>query len=243
MTNPGLRRSVAKEICNLASEGHDPVVVHGGGPFIGAALKDAGIKTEFVRGLRVTTAESLPVIESVLTRLSKILAQDIGQAIGLSGRDSNLLMASVLNADLGFVGSIKQVNTALIENLLGIGLTPVIACLAENRARDDVLNVNADSVAGAVAGALTAPVILLTDVPGVLDDPSKPESLISELSAKDIKARIAAGRIVGGMIPKVESALEALSQGASFAVITDGRLAENIPLALMGKTGTRIYHD
>lgn len=244
-----LRRRLAQQIASLARTDRNPVVVHGGGPYIREALEQAGIVSSFVRGLRVTTAESLPVVEQCLTMLNKRLSQEIGQAVGLTGRDSSLLIARPLT-ELGMVGEMHSVNTAVISRLLRLQLTPVIACLAENLDSphgehpdypDSLLNVNADSVAGAVAGALESPVVFLSDVPGVLEDPSNPESLISELDEAEIREKIASGVIAGGMIPKVEAALSALKAGASFAVIADGRKPEELPLAMNGHSGSRVY--
>lgn len=239
MVSEDVRRAVAAQIRWLAQQGHEPVVVHGGGPFIEAELQRAGIVSSFVRGLRVTSADSLPIIEQALSRLSKVLAQEIGPALGLSGRDARLLVAEPL-PELGLVGMVRQVNVELIHTLLTARLTPVIACIASNAAGDGVLNVNADSVAGAVAGALGGPVVFLTDVAGVLDDPVRPDSLLSVLSEGDIRTRIADGRITGGMIPKVEAAIAALAQGASFAVIADGRHPELLARAISGSAGTRV---
>ncbi len=239
MTNSVLRFKVAQSIAKFAKEGKAPIVIHGGGPFIRDSLEDKGILSEFVEGLRKTTSESLPIIEQVLTQLSKILSQEIGKAIGLTGRDNNLLIAKQ-KPELGFVGDVTEVNSTFIKDLLKLELTPVIACLAAPQDDKGVLNVNADSVAGAVAGALATPVIFLSDVAGVLDDPKNSASLISELSAKEIKTRIQQGLIIGGMIPKVEAALNALEKGASFAVIADGRKPENLALALEKKSGTRV---
>lgn len=238
MTDPALRRAVAREIAGLRQR--RPVVVHGGGPFIGEALARAGLKSRFVCGLRVTTPESLVVVEATLTRLAKVLAQEIGEAVGLTGRDAHLLVAEVVRPELGRVGEITRVNTVLLESLLTAGLTPVVACIAETETGDEALNVNADSVAGAVAGALGAPVVFLSDVPGVLDDPADTSSLLPRLGASEIAARITDGRIAGGMIPKVEAALAALRRGAAFAVIADGRDPAALAAAARGERGTRV---
>lgn len=242
MISDSVRREVAAQIRLLAQQGQEPVVVHGGGPLIEAELKRAGVASSFVRGLRVTSADSLPIIEQVLSRLSKVLAQEIGPALGLSGRDARLLVAEPM-PELGLVGTVRQVNTELIHTLLAARLTPVIACIAGNAAGDDALNVNADNVAGAVAGALAAPVVFLTDVSGVLDDPALPESLLAVLTESDARTRIADGRIKGGMVPKVEAAMAALAQGASFAVIADGRYPELLAQAVTGSAGTRMVRS
>ncbi len=241
MTDVVLRKEVAREISKLRSEGSSPIIVHGGGPFIKAALAAANIESEFIRGLRVTDEQSLPIVEQALTYLNKQLSQEIGNAIGLSGRDAGVVVAKqAQNGELGFVGEVTQVNKALLDSLLQQALIPVIACIAATEAGDGVYNVNADSVAGAVAGALQSPVIFLSDIPGVLDNPEDKTSLLSELSQKDIEERIADGRIAGGMIPKVEAAVGALEQGAAFAVIADGRKPESIREVLKANAGTRI---
>jgi acetylglutamate kinase len=240
MTDNAIRKEVAKEIHALANEGLQPVVVHGGGPFIKAALDKANLEHQFVRGLRVTTKESLPVIEQVLTMLNKELTQEIGNAVGLTGRDASVVKAKTFDDSLGLVGKIRSVHTVLLCALLEANITPVLACIAENETGDGVLNVNADEVAGAVAGALQIPVVFLTDIPGVLDDPKDKTSLLKELSQKDIETRISDGRISGGMIPKVEAALDALEQGAAYAVIADGRDAATLRQAINGQAGTKI---
>ena len=242
MTDFKARRAVAGEIGALARDGLAPVVVHGGGPFIKTALDAAGLEHRFVRGLRVTSAASLPHVEAALTLLNKQLAQDIGAAVGLTGRDAHVLRAETFDATLGFVGRMTGVNAGLLEALLTAHVTPVLACLAENEAGDNVLNVNADEVAGAVAGALKAGVVFLTDVAGVLDDPGDPNSLLTTLTKSEVEQRIANGRISGGMIPKVEAALGALEQGALYAVIADGRVPEKLRAAVGGETGTRLLH-
>ena len=240
MTSLELRRKVAAEIRALAGEGAAPVVVHGGGPFIKAALDGAGLEHSFIRGLRVTTVESLPVIEQVLTLLNKELAQEIGNAVGLTARDASVVKAECFDETLGFVGRVTGINVHLLNSLLTANLTPVIACLGENETGDGVLNVNADEIAGAAAGALGAPVIFLSNIAGVLDNSEDKTSLLRELSSTEISTRIADRRIAGGMIPKVEAALGALEQGARYAVIADGRVPEQLREAIEGRAGTRI---
>jgi len=243
MTDDATRLAVAAAIRELAAtasaEAPAPVVVHGGGPFIKAALDDAGLEHRFARGLRVTSAEAMVVIEGVLTTLGKRLAAEIGPAAGLSGRDANLLVASAAEPELGRVGHMSSVDTTVIGALRGAGLVPVIACVALD-AFGEALNVNADEVAGAVAAALGEGVVFLTNVPGVLDDPAQPDSLISVLGRSEAAVRIADGRIAGGMIPKVEAALAAVAMGAPYAVIADGRS----PQAVRHRgLGTRIVPD
>ena len=237
MTDDATRAAVAAEIRALLSDGDGPVVVHGGGPFISRALDDAGLEHRFVRGLRVTTPATLEVVERVLTLLGKRLAQDIGPALGLQGRDAELLRAEPMGEELGRVGRMVAVRAEALRALLGAGFVPVLACLALDAA-GELLNVNADDVAGAVAGVLGAGCTFLTNVPGVLDDPDRPDSLLPELDRSEAERRIADGRIAGGMIPKVEAALAALQRGAPYAVIADGRSAQAARRGLRGEGGT-----
>jgi len=239
MTSEPLRRAVAKDISQLALRGFLPVVVHGGGPFIKQALDRAGLEHSFIRGLRVTTAKSLPIVEQSLTILNKKLSQEIGNAVGISGRDNDCLVADTISAELGYVGKIKGVNRTFLNNLLKLKITPVIAPLASDK-NLGILNVNADEVAGAVAAALKSPVIFLSDVAGVLDDYKKPESLLKEITKIEILERIDNGKIAGGMIPKVEAALNALAQGADYAVIADGREADILNKVIAGQAGTKV---
>lgn len=239
MKNLALRRAIALEIAALR-DSHRVVVVHGGGPVIERDLERLGIASSFLRGLRATTPAALEVIEKALTMLSKELSQDIGSAIGLTGRDCALLEAELLGEpELGRVGRVQRVNTTLLETLLNAGLTPVIGCIAVDDAGEP-LNINADWAAGAVAGALGCPVIFLTDVAGVMRDHRDPSSLESHLSAVQVIAWIEEGTISGGMIPKVEAALHALERGASSATIASGMESGVLQAALHGSSGTII---
>ncbi|HEX7002915.1 MAG TPA: acetylglutamate kinase [Trueperaceae bacterium] len=239
MTDDLVRLEVARTISGAARSGREPIVVHGGGPFIDAELQREGIAAEFVRGLRVTSAQAIGPIERALTLLGKRLAQEIGTAISLSGRDAGLLRARTFDPQLGLVGTMTGVNAPLLKGLLGIGVTPVIACLALG-GEGELLNVNADEVAGSVAGSLGVPVVFLTNVPGVLEDPAAPDSRLESLTREQVEERIEDGAISGGMIPKVEAALTALELGATWAVIADGRTPDGLGEALQGKGGTRI---
>lgn len=238
MTDAGTRRATAAALRRATEGGTPPVVVHGGGPQIKAALDAAGIAHHFLRGLRVTSPESMDVIERVLTLLGKQLAQEIGPAVALTGRDAALLKAEPREPELGRVGRMAAVATLPLAALRGAGLVPVIACLALSE-DSGLLNVNADEVAGAVAGALGEGVVFLTDVTGVLADPTDPSSVLRQLSRGEALERIANGSIAGGMIPKVEAALTALELGAPFAVIADGRTPAAAEGALAG-VGTRV---
>ena len=234
-----VRLEVARTLSEAAAAGREPIVVHGGGPFIDAELQREGIVAEFIRGLRVTSSEAIGPVERALTLLGKRLAQEIGNAVSLSGRDARLLVAHRFDPQLGFVGRMDEVNSRLLKGLLSIGVTPLIACLAVDE-KGVALNVNADEVAGSVAGALGVPVVFLTNVPGVLEDPGDPTTLLTALTRDEVENRIADGRISGGMIPKVEAALAALQLGASSAVIADGREPDGLRDALEGRGGTSI---
>lgn len=239
MTDLATRSGMAKAIAKLKDQ--EPIVIHGGGPFIQEALDRAQLAHRFIEGLRVTTAESLVIIERVLTLLGKELAQEIGDAVALTGRDAAVLKARLKDEKLGLVGTVYSVNTHLLRALLKNQITPVLACLAANETATAVLNVNADEAAAAVAAALGLGVVFLTNVLGVLDDPDDPGSLQTELSQADILARIQDGRISGGMIPKVQGALAALKQGAPYAIIADGRYPDRLELSLRGEAGTRVF--
>lgn len=241
MTDDTTRAAVAARIRTLRPGGVPPVVVHGGGPFIQAALDEAALEHRFVRGLRVTSEAGVAVVERVVTLLGKRLAFEIGGAVALTGRDARLLTAEAFDPKLGRVGRMTAVNAAVLHALRVADMVPVVGCIAID---DDggPLNVNADEVAGAVAGALGEGVVFLTNVPGVLDDPSREDSLLPRLTAVEAQERIADGRIAGGMIPKVGSALTALALGAPYAVVADGRDVPGVERALAGG-GTRVVQS
>ena len=239
MTDPHERARVLADVRTLRAADGRPILVHGGGPFIEAALAAAGITSRFVRGLRVTTPDALGPVEQALTLLGKRLACELGDAVGLTGRDAQLLVAERFDPELGEVGRMLRVRREPLEALLSHGLTPVVGCLAVDEAGAP-LNVNADDVAAALAAALAAPIVFLTNVAGVLDDPSDPASRIAQLDVAEARARIADGRIAGGMIPKVEGALAALARGAPAAVIADGRSPGELARVQVGHAGTRL---
>ncbi|MFN3265523.1 MAG: acetylglutamate kinase [Deinococcales bacterium] len=236
-----LRRAVATEIAGLRQT-HNVVVVHGGGPVIERDLARLNIESHFLRGLRVTTPEAMEVIEKALTLLCKELSQDIGKAIGLTGRDSSLLVGEALEPEFGRVGKVVAVNTELVLQLLESGMTPVIGCVATDAAGQP-LNINADWAAGAVAGKLEAQVVFLTDVAGVMKDFHDPQSLHHRLSRTEALEWIQSGIIAGGMIPKVEAALNALDMGAPKATIASGMQAGVLLQALNGMAGTTLSNQ
>jgi acetylglutamate kinase len=226
----------ARDVVLLNQIGVNPIVVHGGGPQINRMLDRLGIKSNFINGLRVTDAETMEVVEMVLvgtinSRLVTLINAEGGRAIGLTGGDGNFLRArkSTRNGDLGFVGEPERVDVGVLDGFRAARMIPVIAPIGSGE-RGESFNINADTVAGAVAAAVKAErFLLLTDVPGVLDADKR---LIPELSAAQARQLIADGTISGGMIPKVETCLEAVDGGAEAAVILDGRVPHAILLEL-----------
>jgi acetylglutamate kinase len=245
-------RDFARDIVLMEQTAINPVVVHGGGPQIGDMLKRLGIKSEFAGGLRITDAATIEIVEMVLAgSINKQIVGFIngagGKAVGLCGKDGNMVLARKVNrtlvdpdsqietiVDLGFVGEPEKVDTTVLTQILGRDLIPVLAPLATS-AEGVTYNVNADHFAGAIAGALKAKrLLLLTDVAGVLD---KSKTLIKELTANDARRLIADGTISGGMIPKVESCLYALEQGVEGVVILDGQVPHAVLLELLTDHG------
>jgi acetylglutamate kinase len=232
----------AQDIVLMKQTGIDPVVVHGGGPQIGAMLKKLAIPSNFINGLRVTDEAAMEVVEMVLSgTINKQIVSGInaagGRAIGVSGKDDSLIVAKKLvkdGVDLGFVGEPETVNPQVLKTVMGSEIVPVIAPIGVG-AGGETYNINADTVAGAVAGAMKAErLILLTDVEGVLDREKK---LIQKLSVKEARALIADGTIAGGMIPKIETAIDAVEAGVSAAVILDGRIPHVLLLELFTEHG------
>lgn len=238
MKSVELRRAVAAEIAALRSE-VPVVVVHGGGPVIERELAARGVTSEFLGGLRVTTPQAMDIVEMALCQLNKQLSQDVGHAVGLMGRDSALLQAEILDPALGRVGRVTGVNADLLRTLLGAGITPVLGCIAVGPDKD-ALNVNADTAAGAVAGALREGIVFLTDVDGVYRAYPDPQSRAATLTRAEVQQGIDDGWIAGGMIPKVRAALDALERGAPFATVASGMTAGVLAAAARGEAGTRI---
>jgi acetylglutamate kinase len=246
-------RSFARDIVLLEQTAVNPVVVHGGGPQIGEMLKRLGIKSEFAAGLRITDAATIEIVEMVLAgSINKQIVGYIneagGKAVGLCGKDGNMVLARKVTRtmvdpgsniekviDLGFVGEPHKVDVTVLTQILGRELIPVLAPVATS-AEGGTFNVNADTFAGAIAGALKAKrLLLLTDVPGVLD---KSKSLIKELSVDDARRLIADGTISGGMIPKVETCIYALEAGVEGVVILDGKVEHAVLLELLTDLGS-----
>jgi acetylglutamate kinase len=245
-------RAFARDIVLLEQTAINPVVVHGGGPQIGDMLERLGIKSEFAAGLRVTDAATIEIVEMVLAgSINKQIVGYIneagGKAIGLCGKDGNMVLARKIGrtmadpdsaiekiVDLGFVGEPDKVDTTVLNQILGRELIPVLAPVAA-AASGGTYNVNADTFAGAIAGALKAKrLLLLTDVPGVLD---RSQTLIKELSVAEARRLIADGTISGGMIPKVETCIYALEAGVEGVVILDGKVEHAVLLELLTDHG------
>jgi acetylglutamate kinase len=241
-----------RDIALLEQVGVNPVVVHGGGPQINAMLKRLGVKSTFVQGLRVTDAEMLDVVEMVLAGpVNKQVAEAITRAgaiaIGISGKDGGLIRARKLTRtvrdpgsnieqalDLGFVGEPERVDTRVLELMIGADIVPVVAPVGVGE-DGQTYNINADTVAGAIAGALAAErLLMLTDVPGVL---GRDGALVAEMTVAEVKAGIASGWISGGMIPKVETCIYAIEKGVKGAVILDGRVPHAVLLELFTDRG------
>jgi acetylglutamate kinase len=257
MIDPELSRHFANDIVQLKLSGINPIVVHGGGPQIGRMLDRMGVKSDFIDGLRVTDQETMSVVEMVLSgSINKAIVASIqragGKAVGISGKDGNLLIAKKLELvkedprtgqaivyDLGFVGDPDRVNPSILSTIIHSDAIPVIAPIGVGE-DGETYNVNADMAAGAIAAAVQAKrLLLLTDVAGVLDSKSQ---LIEELSIGDVPSLIERGVITGGMIPKVKSCVEVVEAGVEGVVIVDGRVPHCVLMELLTPhgVGTRI---
>ena len=217
--------SFARDIVLMCHVGVRSVIVHGGGPMIDDMLTRLDIKSEFVNGKRVTDAATVEVVEMVLSgRVNKRIVQAIqaegGHAVGLSGKDADLMICEPADPMLGFVGKPMQMNADILRSLAGAGFVPVISPIGAGK-NGETFNVNGDTAAGAIAATLKADrLLLLTDVSGVKDADGK---VVTEMTMADVRKLTADGIIAGGMIPKTETAVEAMSGGARAAVILDGR--------------------
>lgn len=242
MTDATLSRSVLRDIVLLNMIGVRVVLVHGGGPGINQTLKALNIESKFVKGLRVTDEDTMRVVRMVLAgdinkTLVSTLNDEGGRAVGLSGVDAQTIEAEAYDQALGLVGEVKAVNVDLINSLLDKGYIPVVASVASGP-NGTSLNVNADTAAAALAGALNAKrLILMTNIDGLLRDPAVPQSLISTLSLDEIPPLIEEGVISGGMIPKVECAQRALDEGVQRVVIMNGTLPHSLLVEMLTKGG------
>ena len=239
MGSEDLTAQFANDVVLLRQFGIRPVIVHGGGPQIGEMLKRLNIKSEFVDGLRVSDIATVEVAEMVLSgAINKSLVQAIneagGKAVGLSGKDANLIKARQVRADLGFAGDPVSTDTSVIESLSQDGFIPVISPISAGESGGSY-NVNADTAAGVLAGALGASrLMLLTDIEGVKDNDGH---LLTNLSVKDARALIENGTASGGMIPKLETCIAAIKAGVRAVVILDGRRAHGLLVELFTDQG------
>jgi acetylglutamate kinase len=242
MESAELAAQFAEDIVLLQSVGLRPVVVHGGGPQISDLMARLGKKTEFRDGLRVTDAETVDIARMVLVgKVNRDIVASINVhgpvAVGLSGEDAGLIVASARNPELGFVGDVAAVNPTIVERLLAEGLIPVLSTIGADP-EGQAYNINADTVAGAVAEALGAEkVIFLTDIVGLLADVDDPSSLISETTAGELQGAIDRGELTGGMIPKVAACIHAVDNGVGSAHILDGRVPHVVLLELFSDAG------
>lgn len=242
MVDPQLAATFAEDIVLLRSVGLRPVVVHGGGPQIGALLGRLGKESEFVDGLRVTDQETLDVARMVL--VGKVGRDIVGAinvhgayAVGLSGEDGGLITAAPRDESLGFVGDVASVEPGIIERLLAEGMIPVVSSIGSDRA-GQAYNINADTVAGALAGALGAEkAIYLTDVAGLLTDVDDPASIVARATVGELEAMIDDGIVSGGMTPKVRACIDAVGSGAASAHMLDGRIPHVLLLELFTDHG------
>ena len=230
----------ARDVVLMRQVGVNPVVVHGGGPMINEMLTKLGIKSEFVRGKRVTDKATVDVVEMVLCGLvNKRIVQAImdagGRAVGISGKDDDLMVCVADDPELGFVGKPVEMNVQVLRDLYTAGIIPVVAPVATGMADNETFNVNGDTAAGAIAGALKADrLLLLTDVSGVKNAAGE---VVTQMTPEEVRAMMAEGVISGGMIPKTETALAALDAGVRAVVILDGRIPNACLLELFTDHG------
>lgn len=242
MIDENLKALVMEDVVMLNSLGMKVVLVHGGGPEISGMLKKVGKESKFVNGLRVTDEETVDIVSMVLAgKVNKYLVKDInkagGNAIGLSGLDSDMIIAKPLNKDLGFVGSIVDINTDVILDALNMGYIPVISTIGSDE-EGNVYNINADTAAARIAGALEAEkFIAMTDIKGVLKDKNDPTTLMKTINVSELKQLEKQGIIDGGMIPKVECCVEAIRRGVNNVVIIDGRVPHSILIEVLTDEG------
>ncbi|MCJ7750592.1 MAG: acetylglutamate kinase [Armatimonadetes bacterium] len=244
MADADLRTEVLKDIVLLEHVGLHPVVVHGGGPEISEMMRRLGKQPQFVDGQRVSDAATVEVAQMVLTGktnpdLVSVIQQQGGRAIGLSGKDGGMILARKLSGekDLGFVGEVADVKPGLVQGLVSQGFIPVIAPIAAG-ADGETYNINAHHFAGRLAGPIGASkLVLLTDVRGVLEDRSQPDSVVSELTAAAAHRMLETKQIEAGMIPKVRACLDALAGGVTRCHIIDGRLPHALLMELLTDVG------
>ncbi len=255
MIDENAMSSTARDTVLLKYVGMQPIVVHGGGPEISRSMDKMGKKPEFIGGLRVTDEETMDIVKMVLvgkinTEIVSKIGLHGGKSLGISGKDSYLLESSkkgpttikhengeILEVDLGYVGKIDRVNRKIVDDLTDNDYIPVISPIGIDK-NGNTLNLNADTVAGSIASEVDAEkLIVLTDVPGLLTDPDDPESLVRRVRVDELRELIKDGSITGGMIPKIETCINAVENGVKTAHILDGRLNHSILLEIFTKHG------
>jgi acetylglutamate kinase len=242
IVDPGLAQAIAEDVVLLRAVGLKPIVVHGGGPQISELMTKLGKEPEFRDGLRVTDAETIDIARMVLVgKINRDIVAAINVhgpiAVGLSGEDAGLILASATNPDLGFVGDVAAVNPGILHKLLAEDLVPVVSTIGSDT-EGQAYNINADTVAGALAEAVQAEkVVFLTDVAGLLTDVDDPGSLLRKVTAGELGVMIETGVLSGGMIPKAAAALHAVQNGVGSAHLLDGRIPHVILLELFSDAG------
>ena len=242
MISPDLQKAVMDDIVLLSLIGIKVVLVHGGGPEINDMLRRVGKESKFVDGLRVTDEETIEIVQMVLAgkvnkKLVNLLQNTGGRAIGLSGMDGHMIEATMQDERLGYVGEITHINTAPITDLLDKGYIPVISTVGCDR-ENHVYNINADTAAARIAGALKSEnLILMTDITGVLRDKDDPSTLIPRIFVSEVPQLMSEGIIQGGMIPKMECCVDAIRRGVKKACIIDGRVPHSILIETLTDAG------
>ena len=242
MVNDGLKQQVMEDIVLMWLTGVKVVLVHGGGPEISDMMNRLGKKSQFIDGLRVTDRETVDIAQMVLSgKINKTLVNLLqikgGKAMGISGIDGKLIEADVKDEKLGFVGDIRNINIAPVNDLLEKGYIPVISTVGCD-GEGNIFNINGDTAAAYIAGALGAErLIMMTDIAGILKDKDDPDTLIPAVTVKQAKELFASGVISGGMIPKVECCMTAIDRGVKNVIIMDGRIPHSILMELLTDEG------
>ncbi len=243
MTDEKIKSSVMRDLVVLNMLGIKVVLVHGGGPEISETIKAFGKESKFINGLRYTDAETAEIVRMVLAgKVNKSLADLIerngGKAIGICGQDGHMLKCVPADEKLGYVGKITEVKTDIISDICNLGYVPVISTVGFDD-EGHIYNINADTAAAAIAGALSAEgLILMTDIRGLLENKDDPDSLIKKVFVSDIPALVKQGIISGGMIPKIECCKDAIRRGVKKVFITDGRVYHSILIELLSDEGS-----
>ncbi|UNT97082.1 acetylglutamate kinase [Allobaculum mucilyticum] len=243
MIDEELKKAVIEDVLMLHLVGINVVLVHGGGPEISRMLKKTGIESHFVNGLRYTDEQTMDIVQMVLCgKVNKDLVSLLeGKGVGLGGMDGGLFQAVRLEdeeTEYGYVGEIRKVNCGIVKDMIEKGYIPVISSVGAGLEDLHTYNINADTAASRLAGALHAKkLILLTDIAGLLENPDDPDSLIASIKVSQVPAMLATGAVSGGMIPKVDCCVEAVRQGVERASIIDGRIPHSILIELLTNEG------